>query len=186
MVEFFNGWFLTSPISLVTCLIDILNSFTPYLNSTPLARMEDDHPVKDNLEAHVLSKAFDEECAAFAKRRYSSSDDSDTDSDVNSLWSNNSTSSSVSSVEPSPYDVPKLEAYLYYAGLSGPNGRGPKLVYRMTREKEKFVPPTGPEAYRRLMKLRTVPENHKLGKDNLWDYIRAEVHGVLDAQHFVD
>jgi len=89
-------------------------------------------------------------------------------------------------VEPSPYDVPKLEAYLYYAGLSGPSGRGPKLVYRTTREKEKFVPPTGPEAYRRLMKLRTVPENHKLGEDNLWDYIRAEVRGVLDAQHFVD
>lgn len=89
-------------------------------------------------------------------------------------------------MEPSPYDVPKLEAYLYYAGLSGPNGRGPKLVYRTTREKEKFVLPAGPEAYRRLMKLRTVPENHKLGSKKLWDPIRTEVRGVLDVQHFAD
>lgn len=108
------------------------------------------------------------------------------DSDINSLWSNDSTSSSVSSVDPSIYDVPKLEAYLYYAGLSGPKGRGPKLIYRTTREKEKFVLPTGPEAYCRLMKLHTVPENHKLGEDNLWDHIRAEVRGVIGAQHFVD
>jgi hypothetical protein len=35
------------------------------------------------------------------------------------------------------------------------------------------------------MKLRTVPENHKLGEDDLWDRIRAEVHGVLDAQQSV-
>lgn len=79
--------------------------------------------------------------------------------------------------------MPKPEAYLYYAGLSGPSGRGPKLIYRTSCDN--FVPPDGPEAYRRLMKLRTVPENHKLGEDGLWDRIRAEVRGVLDAQQSV-
>jgi hypothetical protein len=123
--------------------------------------------VEDYLEAHVLSKAFDEECA------FPKSHKRDSDSDKISLWSNDDTSTSVSSVEVSPHDVPKLEAYLYYAGLSGPSGRGPKLIYRTSCDK--FVPPDGPEAYRRLMKLRTVPESHKLGEDGLWDRIRAEV-----------
>jgi len=86
-------------------------------------------------------------------------------------------------VDVSPHDVPKPEAYLYYAGLSGPSGRGPKLIYRTSCDN--FVPPDGPEAYRRLMKLRTVPENHKLGEDGLWDRIRAEVRGVPDAQQSV-
>ncbi|KAI9432395.1 hypothetical protein H4582DRAFT_1111952 [Lactarius indigo] len=146
--------------------------------------MEDGHPIENNLEAHVLSKAFDEECAAFAVRRHRlfSLNDSDTDPDVNSLYSNDSTSSSDLSVESSPYDVPKFEACLYYAGVSGPRGRCPKLVYRTTREKEKYVLPTGPEEYCRLMKLRTVPEDHKLGEDNLWDTIRAEVVKVLDER----
>ncbi|KAH9931504.1 uncharacterized protein B0H18DRAFT_1093306 [Fomitopsis serialis] len=112
----------------------------------------EDHLAGENLnsEAHVLSTAF-----AKANKRSSSSSD---------------TSSSVSSGEGSPHDVPKLEAHLYYAGLSGHSG--PKLVYRTSCDK--FVPPDGPEAYRRLMRLRTVPENHKLGKDGLWDRIRAE------------
>jgi hypothetical protein len=39
--------------------------------------------------------------------------------------------------------------------------------------------------HRRLMKLRTVPENHKLGEEGLWDRIRAEARGVLDAQQSV-
>ena len=43
----------------------------------------------------------------------------------------------------------------------------------------------GPEAYRRLMKLLTVPENHKLGEDGLWDRIHAKVRGVLDTQQSV-
>ena len=177
-----------------------LNSSTPSLNfippqASPLTvycyysiltcshtLVEDDHPVEDNLEAHVLSKEFDEECAAFAKCRSSSSDDSDTDSDVNSLWTNDTTSSSVSTVEPSPYDVPRLEVYLYYAGVSGPNGHGLKLVYRTTREKENLSRPLALRSTRRLMKLHTVPENHKLCEDNLWDDIRTEVRGVLEAQ----
>ncbi|CAA7258758.1 unnamed protein product [Cyclocybe aegerita] len=58
----------------------------------------------------------------------------------------------------------------------------PSLPTGYRTSSDKFVPPDGPEAYRRLMKLRTVPENHKLGEDGLWDRIRAEVQGVLDAR----
>ena len=91
---------------------------------------------------------------------------------------------SLSSVESeSPYDVPELEAHLYYAGLSGPSGGGPKLVYRTSKEKEVFTLPTGPEAYPRLMKLVGVPVSHKLGddlgKNRLWDIVREEVSGIL-------
>ena len=86
-------------------------------------------------------------------------------------------------METSPYDVSRLEAHLYYAGLRS-GGRGPKLVYRTS--KKMFVPPTGPEAHRRLMKLAGVPANHKLGKNQLWDLVREEVHGVLDTSQPVD
>jgi hypothetical protein len=141
------------------------------------------HVVEDNLDAHVQSKAFDEQCAAFAKSRSSDNSDSDSSDEI-SLWSNDDTSSSVSSVATLPYDVPKLEAYLYHAGLSGPSGHSPKLIYRTSTDK--FIPPDGPEAYRRLMKLRTdIPENHKLGNDNLWKRVREEVCGLLDAQQSV-
>lgn len=86
-------------------------------------------------------------------------------------------------METSPYDVSRLEAHLYYAGLRS-GGRGPKLVYRTS--KKIFVPPTGPEAYRRLMKLAGVPANHKLGENQLWDLVREEVRGVLEASQSVD
>ncbi|TFK71331.1 hypothetical protein BDN72DRAFT_895703 [Pluteus cervinus] len=47
--------------------------------------------------------------------------------------------------------------------VSGPSGRGPELIYRTSRDK--FVLPLGAEAYRRLMSLRAVPENHKVAED---------------------
>ena len=81
----------------------------------------------------------------------------------------------------SPHDVPPLEANFYYASLSpshdgrGLNNRGPRLIYRTS--KDKFVPPTGPEAYRGLMKLCPVPEVHQLGNDCLWGRILNEVRG---------
>jgi hypothetical protein len=90
----------------------------------------------------------------------------------------------------SPYDVPEIEANLYYAGLFGPSGGGPKLVYRTSRERKKFIPPTGPEAYPRLMRLVGVPASHKLGEElgnnRLWDIVREEVRDVLDTQQSVD
>jgi hypothetical protein len=73
-----------------------------------------------NLEELALTEAFDAECADYAKtrkRRSSSPNDGDTDSDLNSLSSNDDISSSISNVETSPYNVSTLEARLYYSGL---------------------------------------------------------------------
>ncbi|KAG9082178.1 hypothetical protein FS749_007058, partial [Ceratobasidium sp. UAMH 11750] len=120
----------------------------------------------DNLELYVQTKAFDKECAAYSRETNKRSSFS------NDIWSNDDDSSSISSVETSSHDVPKLEARLYYAGLSGPGGRGPKLIYRTS--KDVFIPPDGPEAYRRLMKLVPVYEHHKLGENGLWVHIRSE------------
>ena len=86
-------------------------------------------------------------------------------------------------MEPSPHEVPRVEGYLYYAGL-GPNGRGPKLIYRTSDDK--FVEPEGPRAYKRLMKLFPVPEDHELGQDGRWDRIRNQVRGHLGVQHSVN
>lgn len=114
-----------------------------------------------DLEELVLTEAFDAECVNYAKaRKRRPSSPNDGDSDLNSLWSNDGTSSSISDVETSLYDASRLEAHLYHAGLRF-GGRGPKLVYRTS--KKIFIPPTGPEAYRRLMKLSEVPANHNLG-----------------------
>ena len=103
----------------------------------------------------------------------------------------NNSKDTLSSVESeSPYDVPEIEANLYYAGLFGPSGGGPKLVHRTSRERKKFIPPTGPEAYPRLMRLVGVPASHKLGEElsnnRLWDIVHEEVRDVLDTQQSVD
>jgi hypothetical protein len=97
---------------------------------------------------------------------------SDYSSDYRSLWEKDS-SSSISSVESSCYDVSKLEAYLYYFGIRGPRHLGPKLVFRMS--KDVFTAPSGPEKNHCLMQLRPVYEHNKLGKDNLWATIHAKV-----------
>jgi hypothetical protein len=93
-------------------------------------------------------------------------------------------SSSVSSVESSPYDVPKLEAHLYYFGIRGPRHWGPKLIFRTS--KDVFTAPSGPEQDPRLMQLRPVYEHHKLGKDDLWATIRSKVRDLLEAQQSAD
>jgi hypothetical protein len=103
--------------------------------------------------------------------------DSESSSDHNSLWEKDS---SVSSVESSLYDVSKLEAYLYYFGIRGPRRRGPKLIFRTS--KDVFTAPSGPEQDLRLMWLRPVYEHHKLGKDDLWATIRSKVRDLLEAQ----
>jgi hypothetical protein len=132
------------------------------------------------LQRYVQSEEFDRECAAQswkAFKRASVSDDGDSDYSQESFWSSSDdTFSDISSGELFPYEVSRLEAYVYYAGLS-PDGRGPKLVYRTSTDE--FVPPNGPEAYKRLMKLSPVPEDHKLGQDGLWDSIRDQARGRL-------
>ncbi|KAK0190382.1 hypothetical protein F5146DRAFT_1137223 [Armillaria mellea] len=100
------------------------------------------------------------------------SDDSDSDysSDRSSLWTSSS-----------PYDVSKLEARLYYFGIRGPSRRGPKLIFRTS--KDVFTAPSGPEQYSRLMQLRPVYEHHKLGEDDLWATIRSKVVKLLDQRN---
>ncbi|KIY48392.1 hypothetical protein FISHEDRAFT_58901 [Fistulina hepatica ATCC 64428] len=123
----------------------------------------------------VYFSTFDEECAVYSKGvgNVPLSDDSDINySDHSSLWENDS-SSSVSSVESSPHEVPKLEAYLYYFGLCGPRRRGPKLIFRTS--KDVFTAPSGPEQEPRHMQLRPVYKHHILSKDDLWPIIRSQL-----------
>ena len=99
--------------------------------------------VDDIWELHVQSPTFDQECAAYFKRiaKGPPSDDSDSyNSDDNSLLEDSSLSR---------YDVSKLEAYLYYFGIRGPRRRGPKLIFRTS--KDVFVAPSGPEQNSRLI-----------------------------------
>ena len=144
--------------------------------------------VIDTLELHIHSLAFDKECAAYSNRisNVPLSDDSDIDysSDHSSLWENDSSSFSVSSVESSPHEVPKLEAYLYYFGLRGPRRRGPKLIFRTS--KDVFTAPSGPEQELRHMQLRPVYEHHILSEGDLWPTIRSEVRDLLEAQQSAD
>lgn len=135
------------------------------------------------MEEYVKSEEFDQECAVQLSASVSGGSSSSDYKD--NIWSdsNDGTSSSVSSVEPSPHQVPRVEGHLYYAGLS-PSGRGPKLIYRTSDDK--FVEPEGPRAYKRLMKLCPVPEDHELGQDGCWDNIRDQVRGCLSMQHSVN
>ncbi|KAH7882679.1 hypothetical protein F5I97DRAFT_1816563 [Phlebopus sp. FC_14] len=80
---------------------------------------------------------------------------------------------------PSIHDIPKYETNNYYAGLS-PNDKGPKLVLRTSTDV--FEEPKGPEAYKRIMRLCHVDEDHELAKDGLWNRLRNEVVVVLDRK----
>ncbi|KAI0033279.1 hypothetical protein K488DRAFT_48055 [Vararia minispora EC-137] len=92
------------------------------------------------------------------------------------LWSSDDSESSATTVESSPHKVPKVEANLYYAGV-GPKGRGPKLIYRTSEDK--FEEPNGPEAYRRLMRVISVPDSHEFGENGMWDRVRDKVVDLL-------
>ena len=89
---------------------------------------------------------------------------------------------SFSTIDSTPYEVPKIEANLYYAGV-GPKGCGPKLIYRTSDDK--FEEPSGPEAYRRLMRVIAVPDSYELGQNVTWDTIRNQVRGLLVTQQFL-
>ncbi|KAI0061734.1 hypothetical protein BV25DRAFT_747567 [Artomyces pyxidatus] len=118
----------------------------------------------DSLQLCVRSAGFDEQCAVYSKKISKNllSDDSDADYSHHSiLWETDSSSSSVSSVDSSPYDVSKLEAHLYCFGIRGSRRWGPKLIFRTS--KDVFTPPSGPEQDPRLMRFLPVYEHHKLG-----------------------
>ncbi|GJJ08359.1 hypothetical protein Clacol_002573 [Clathrus columnatus] len=131
----------------------------------------DDVPVESNLEEYANTPEFDRLCSEKARERALSSDERN-DPDDDSIWSSPDSVSSATTTESAPYEVPKAEAYLYYAGVS-PKGRGPKLIYRTSSDI--FEEPSGPEAYRRLMKVITVPDDHEFGKDGLWNRVRDKV-----------
>ncbi|KAI0360066.1 hypothetical protein OH77DRAFT_1501754 [Trametes cingulata] len=97
------------------------------------------------------------------------------------LWSSDDdSSSSASTAALSSYDVPKLEAHLYYAGLE-PKGRGPKLIYRTSDDV--FEAPSGPEAYKRLMRIVAVPDTFEFATDVTWDTVRDQVVMLLNRKN---
>ena len=81
--------------------------------------------------------------------------------------------SSVTSYTPDPRAVSEAEAQSYYAGLHSE----PRLLYRTG--KEKWSPPSGPEAQPRLKELREV-FNHPITKS--WNHdLGWRVVEVMDA-----
>ena len=135
-----------------------------------------DFPVEPNLDEYVWTADFDNECYKKALYQTNSSSNEGGSSKDQALWSSNDSVSTTTTVEPSPYDVPKLEANLYYAGV-GPKGRGPKLIYRTSEDI--FEEPSGPEAYKRLMRVIAVPDTHEFGPNVTWDEIWDQVCGFL-------
>jgi hypothetical protein len=130
--------------------------------------------------AYYNSQAYLDDCAETARmeREAKEAKEAEAKAAIARLWSENTNSST----EPSPYDPPRLEAYLYHCGISGSDCLGPKLVYRTSRDKEPFTPPAGPDAPRRLMELHSAPQNHKFARDNLWEVVCPEVSLILDLR----
>jgi len=134
----------------------------------PLYLVDDaDVPLEPNLEEYVKTAEFDAQCIVRARERALYSDKSG-DEDSDSV-------SGATTAEPAPHEVSKIEARLYYAGV-GPRGRGPKLIYRTSRDT--FEEPSGPEAYTRLMRAIPVPESHQFAQEGSWDTIRDKVRGL--------
>lgn len=130
---------------------------------------EVDLPVEDNLEDYVKTARFDQECSAKARDVHASSSDESSDSSDNESITD-------------PHEPSRIEGHLYYAGLR-PKGRGPKLVYRDSSDV--YEEPSGPEEYKRLMRLVAVPDDHEFGKDGLWDRVRDKVRGLLVTQQLL-
>jgi hypothetical protein len=143
---------------------------------------EVDVPIEPNLEEYVNTPEFDHQCSEKTRERAALSSGESGDSE-DGLWSSDDSVSSATAIESTPYEVPKIEANFYYAGV-GPKERGPKLIYRTSDDK--FEEPNGPEAYRRLMRVVAVPENHELGQNGTWDTVRDQVRGLLVMQQFLD
>ncbi|KAH8114185.1 hypothetical protein DFH11DRAFT_1856007 [Phellopilus nigrolimitatus] len=129
----------------------------------------------------MLSAEAIDEYIRFA-RSYEEARSSDSDltisptttaSSVSSLGLGGDAVSSSTSYTPDAHAVSKAEAQSYYAGLPSE----PTLLYRTG--KEKWSPPRGPEAQRRLKKLREV-FNHPI--TNVWNQdLGWKVVAVMDA-----
>jgi hypothetical protein len=128
------------------------------------------------------SRNTDHQCSEKARERAALFSDESGGSDEDNLWSSDDSVSSATTPESIPYPVTKVEANLYYAGVS-PKGRGPKLICRTSDDK--FEEPSGPEAYKRLMRVVAVPDSYEFGQDRTWDTIRDQVRGLLVTQQFL-
>jgi hypothetical protein len=140
-------------------------------NSRILYLADVDVPIEPNLEEYVKTPEFDHQCSENAHEHAALSSEESGDSSDDSLWPS------------TPYEVPKIEANLYYAGV-GPKGRGPKLIYRTSDDK--FEEPHGPEAYARLMRIVAVPDSHDFGQNGMWDMVCDRVRGLLVTQQLLD
>jgi hypothetical protein len=143
---------------------------------------EVDLPVEESLEDYVKTARFDQECSAKAHVHASSSDESSDSSDNQGIWCSSTNESTATMVESDPHEPSRIEAHLYFAGLR-PKGRGPKLIYRDSSDV--YEEPSGPEEYKRLMRLVAVPDDHEFGKDGLWDRVRDKVRGLLVTQQLL-
>ncbi|KAJ3797639.1 hypothetical protein GGU11DRAFT_824353 [Lentinula aff. detonsa] len=133
----------------------------------------DDVDVEPNLDEYVRTADFDNQCHEKARMlAFLSSDEGGSSEDDDSV-------SSATTAEPSAHEVPKLEANLYYAGV-GPKERGPKLIYRTSEDV--FEAPSGPEAYKRVMRIIAVPDTYEFGSKVSWDAIRDQVVVLLDQR----
>ncbi|ETW77761.1 hypothetical protein HETIRDRAFT_243201, partial [Heterobasidion irregulare TC 32-1] len=83
---------------------------------------------------------------------------------------------SVASSNSPPYLVSKLEAMLYYSGISP---TPPKLVYRTGSLKTPWVKPTGSDSYRKLKQARGV-FGHRLNV--VWKDVGPVVRDLLNAR----
>lgn len=129
-----------------------------------------------SLELYVQTEEFVQECFTALRRIYCPEMAGDTfNHDVQHTLA---ASPIAPPSTPSPHQVPKWEAFLYYAGLRCT--KGPKLVYRTSSDK--WSMPGGPENYPRLMKHIEVNEDHELGAGGLWDVIRDKVCIPLDVR----
>jgi hypothetical protein len=128
----------------------------------------------------VLSAEFIEECIRFARREAQRSVDEDdaismtaSTSGFSSFGFGGDAASCATSYTPDPHAVSQAEAMSYYTGLPSE----PTLLYRTG--KQKWSPPRGPEAQRRLKELCAV-FNHPITM--FWNHELAwEVVKLMDA-----
>lgn len=149
--------------------------------------MDDDVTLDPTALAYVNSPEFERKCTKIALKRAPSSSDGSSDKEGD-LWSSSDESDSSVTVDVDPHEPSRFEQLLYYAGIRGPKTRGPKLIWRDS--KDKFGAPSGPEAYTRNMRLIPVQDGHKfgdkVGEGILWDVVRKHVRGLFVMQEFLD
>ncbi|KAB5589638.1 hypothetical protein CTheo_6911 [Ceratobasidium theobromae] len=130
----------------------------------------------------VNSATFEKECKDLARQLNHSSDESS--GNEGDLWSDSEqTVSCATTVDSDPNEPSKMEQYMYYAGIRGAKGRGgPKLIWRDSTDV--FVEPTGPEEYKRTMRVIPVQGDHGLATKVSegvirWDECREHIVGLL-------